>query len=233
MLSTAAGAAFATTPAGFSYSLSNSAGDVRAVINALADKSLVKVISSPSLMVLDNHTASIAVGNQQPVRVGETITAGGNVSNNIQYKDTGVGLAVTPSVNSGNMVTMQLNQTVTDVGQVDAATGQRSFLQRQFSSKVAVRSGETLVLGGLIRDNSATGKSGLPLLQDLPLIGSLFSANTTSVNRTELLVVITPRVVRTEQDVSKVSRELRDKMKTLFPASAANDPASGQDDSGR
>lgn len=233
MLSTAAGAAFATTPAGFSYSLSNSAGDVRAVINALADKSLVKVISSPSLMVLDNHTASIAVGNQQPVRVGETITAGGNVSNNIQYKDTGVGLAVTPSVNSGNMVTMQLNQTVTDVGQVDAATGQRSFLQRQFSSKVAVRSGETLVLGGLIRDNSATGKSGLPLLQDLPLIGSLFSANTTSVNRTELLVVITPRVVRTEQDVSKVSRELRDKMKTLFPASAANDPAPGQDDSGR
>jgi general secretion pathway protein D len=233
MLSTAAGAAFASTPAGFSYSLSNSAGDVRAVVNALADKSLVKVISSPSLMVLDNHTASIAVGNQQPVRVGETITAGGNVSNNIQYKDTGVGLSVTPSVNSGNMVTLQLNQTVTDVGQVDAATGQRSFLQRQFSSKVAVRSGETLVLGGLIRDNSATGKSGLPLLQDLPLIGSLFSANTTSVNRTELLVVITPRVVRTEQDVGKVGRELRDKMKTLFPAGASNDPAAGQDDPSR
>jgi general secretion pathway protein D len=217
-LSTATGAVFGSTPAGFSYSLSNSVGDVRAVINALADKSLVKVISSPSLMVLDNHTASIVVGNQQPVRVGETITAGGNVSNNIQYKDTGVGLAVTPSVNAGNMVTMQLNQTVTDVGQVDAATGQRSFLQRQFSSKVAVRSGETLVLGGLIRDNSVTGKSGVPILQDLPIVGSLFSANTTNVNRTELLVMITPRVVRTEQDVGRVGRELKDKMKTLFQA---------------
>ena len=222
-LSTATGAVFGSTPAGFSYSLSNAVGDVRAVINALADKSLVKVISSPSLMVLDNHTASIVVGNQQPVRVGETITAGGNVSNNIQYKDTGVGLSVTPSVNSGNMVTMQLNQTVTDVGQVDAATGQRSFLQRQFSSKVAVRSGETLVLGGLIRDNSATGKSGVPLLQDLPLIGSFFSANTTNVNRTELLVMITPRVVRTEQDVGRVGKELKDKMKTLFQATPIGD----------
>ena len=220
MLSTASGATFASTPAGFSYTLSNSIGDVRAVLNALADKSLVKVISSPSLMVLDNHTASIAVGNQQPVRVGETITTGGNVSNNIQYKDTGVSLAVTPSVNAGNMVTMQLNQTVTDVGQVDTATGQRSFLQRQFASKVAVRSGETLVLGGLIRDNSASGKTGLPILQDLPIIGSLFGANTTSVNRTELLVVITPRVVRTEQDMSKVGQELKDRMKNLFtPAS--------------
>lgn len=217
MLSTAAGATFGSTPSGFSYSLSNSVGDVRAVVNALADKSLVKVISSPSLMVLDNHTASIVVGNQQPVRVGETITVGGNVSNNIQYKDTGVGLAVTPSVNAGNMVTMQINQTVTDVGQVDAATGQRSFLQRQFTSKVAVRSGETLVLGGLIRDNSANGKSGVPILQDIPLIGSLFAANTTNVNRTELLVMITPRVVRTEQDVGKVGRELKDQMRTLFP----------------
>jgi len=220
VLSTAAGAVFGSTPAGFSYSLRNSAGDVRAVLNALADKSLVKVISSPSLMVLDNHTASIAVGTQQPVKIGQTTTSGGVISDNIQYKDTGVSLAVTPSVNAGNMVTMQLSQSVTDVGQIDVATGQRSFLQRQFSSKVAVRSGEALVLGGLIRDNSTTGKSGLPGLQDIPLIGSLFGATNSSVNRTELLVIITPRVVRTEQDVRQMGQELKDSMKTLFPADA-------------
>lgn len=217
VLSTATGAAFGSTPAGFSYTLSNPLGDVRAVLNALADKSLVKVISSPSLMVLDNHTASIAVGNQQPIKVGETVTTGGNVTSNIQYKDTGVSLAVTPSVNAGNMVTMQLSQAVTDVGQVDAATGQRTFLQRQFSSKVAVRSGETLVLGGLIRDNTTTGKSGLPGLQDIPIFGSLFGANTTSSNRTELLVLITPRVVRTEQDMRQMGQDLKDRMKTLYP----------------
>lgn len=217
MLSTAAAAVLGSTPAGFSYTLRNSAGDVRAILNALADKSLVKVISSPSLMVLDNHTASISVGNQQPVRIGQTTTSGGVIQDNIQYKDTGVNLAVTPSVNAGNMVTMQLNQSVTDVGQIDVATGQRSFLQRQFASKVAVRSGEALVLGGLIRDNSTAGKSGLPGLQDIPILGNLFGATSNSINRTELLVIITPRVVRTPQDVREIGQDLKESMKTLFP----------------
>jgi general secretion pathway protein D len=227
MLSTAAGAVFGATPAGFSYTLRNSVGDVRAVLNALADKSLVKVISSPSLMVLDNHTASIAVGTQQPVKIGQTTTSGGVISDNIQYKDTGVNLAVTPSVNAGNMVTMQLSQSVTDVGQIDAATGQRSFLQRQFASKVAVRSGEALVLGGLIRDNTTTGKSGLPGLQDIPLFGNLFGATSKSTNRTELLVVITPRVIRTEQDLREIGQDLKDRMKTLYPPVQDVPPVSG------
>ena len=219
-LGNAAAVAFGATPQGFSYTLGNSLGDVRVVLNALANKSLVKVISSPSLMVLDNHTANITVGDQTPVRIGETVTAGGNVTTNIQYKDTGVSLAVTPSVNAGNMVTMQINQTVTDVGQPDKSAGdQRSFLQRQFTSKVAVRSGETLVLGGLIRDNSGSGKSGLPGLQDIPIFGKLFGSTTTSVNRTELLVMITPRVVRTEQDMRQTGQELKARMQTLFQPS--------------
>ena len=210
------GTVFGATPAGFSYTLSNSMGDVRAVLNALATKSLVKVISSPTLMVMDNHTASIAVGTQQPIKVGDTVTAVGTTSS-IQYKDTGVSLTVTPSVNAGDMVTMLINQAVTDVGEQDTATGQRAFLQRQFSSKVAVRSGQSLVLGGLIRDNTTTGKNGLPVLQDIPLIGALFGTNTKNTNRTELLVVITPKVVRTEIDVRKVGQELRASMQGLFP----------------
>lgn len=214
VLSTAAGAAFGSTPAGFSYTLRNSLGDVRAVLNALAEKSLVKVISSPSLMVLNNHTASIVVGNQQPVKIGETVTNIG-ISNNIQYKDTGVSLSVTPSVNAGNMVTMQIDQAVTDVGAVDLATGQRSFLQRQIGSKVAVRSGETLVLGGLIRDNATNGKSGIPGLQDIPLFGNLFGASNINSNRTELLVVITPQVVRSDQDLRELARSMREKMQHL------------------
>ncbi len=218
VLSTAAGAVFGATPAGFSYTLSNSAGGVRAVLNALADKSLVKVISSPSLMVLDNHQANITVGNQQPIKLGQTITSGGVTQDNIQYKDTGVSLSVTPSVNAGNMVTMDLAQSVTDVGQIDAATGQRAFLQRQFTSKVAVRSGESLVLGGLIRDNTTSGKSGLPGLQDIPLFGNLFGSTSKSNNRTELVVIITPRVVRTAQDVREIGQDLKERMKTLYPA---------------
>lgn len=220
VLSTLAGGVLGGATSGFSYTLSNSAGNVRAVLNALAEKSLVKVISSPSLMVLDNHTASINVGNQQPIRTSETVTNLG-INTSIQYKDTGVSLAVTPSVNAGNMVTMQLQQAVTDVGQIDTATGQRSFLQRNISSKVAVRSGETLVLGGLIRDNTTSGKSGIPLLQDLPLVGNLFGTNTSNGNRTELLVVITPRVLRSDQDVRTIGTELRDKAKLLFASPLA------------
>lgn len=216
VLSGVAGGVLGGPTAGFSYSLSNPLGQVRAVLNALAAKSLVKVISSPSLMVLDNHTASISVGNQQPVKAGESTSTEGTIrSTNIQYKDTGVNLVVTPSVNSGNIVTMQVDQTVTDVGAVDDATGQRAFLQRQIGSKVAVRSGETLVLGGLIRDNSTTGKSGIPLLQDVPVVGNLFSSNTVAAARTELLVVITPRVVRSDQEMRDVSTELRERMRGL------------------
>jgi len=217
VLSRAAGAALGSTPAGFSYTWATSTGDVRAVLNALADKSLVNVISSPSLMVMDNHTASIAVGTQQPVQSGQTITTGGNISSNIQYKDTGVNLSVTPSVNSGNMVSMQINQSVTDVGGVDAATGQRSFLQRQIASKVAVRSGETIVLGGLIRDNSTVGRAGIPFLSDIPIVGNLFGTSSKNSGRTELLVMITPRVVRSDQEIKDLANDVRERMKGLFP----------------
>jgi general secretion pathway protein D len=217
VLSRAAGAALGSTPAGFSYTWASSTGNVRAVLTALADKSLVKVISSPSLMVMDNHTASIAVGTQQPVQSGQTVTTGGNVSSNIQYKDTGVNLSVTPSVNSGNMVAMQLNQSVTDVGGIDAATGQRSFLQRQIGSKVAVRSGETIVLGGLIRDNSTVGRTGIPFLSDIPIVGNLFGTSSKNSGRTELLVMITPRVVRSDQEIKDLANDVRERMKGLLP----------------
>jgi general secretion pathway protein D len=220
VLSAAAGGVLGGALAGFSYTLSNSMGNIRAVLNALADKSLVKVISSPSLMVLDNHTAAISVGNQQPIQSGTTITSGAVISNSIQYKDTGVNLSVTPSVNAGNIVTMLINQAVTDVGAIDLATGQRAFLQRQISSKVAVRSGESLVLGGLIRDNTTSGKSGLPVLQDIPIFGSLFGTNSRNTDRTELLVVITPRVVRSDQDAREVGSELRERMKSFAPLSS-------------
>ena len=174
-------------------------------------------------MVLDNHTAAIAVGNQQPIRSGETVSTGGFATTTIQYKDTGVSLAVTPSVNAGNIVTMQINQGVTDVGQIDTATGQRTFLQRRIDSKVAIRSGETLVLGGLIRDNTTTGKSGIPWLQDIPVVGNLFGSNNTNTARTELLVVITPRVVRSDQEIRDVSGEMRQRMKGLTSIEATPD----------
>jgi general secretion pathway protein D len=226
VLSNIAGGLLGGAEAGFSYTLRNSAGAVRAVLNSLADKSLVKVISSPSLMVLDNHTAAISVGNQQPIQSALTVTDGGVRTASIQYKDTGVALAVTPSVNAGNMVTLQINQAVTDVGEIDAATGQRTFLQRQIGSKVAVRSGESIVLGGLIRDNATSGSSGVPVLHEIPVLGALFGTKTSESSRTELLVIITPRVVRTDLDAREVSNEMRERMKSFSGASGFAAPKS-------
>lgn len=210
---------------GFTYQLSNSAGALKAVLNGLASKSLIKVISSPNLMVLDNHTATINVGDQVPIVTSTTTFDSANVptTSSVQYKDTGVNLVVTPSVNSGNVVTMQVDQTTTDVGTASSsANNQPSFLQRQISSKVAVRSGESIVLGGLIKDNSTTSKSGVPFLQDVPVVGKLFGTNASKSNRTELLVIITPRVVRTDVDIREVSEDLRERMRGLQQIKGAN-----------
>lgn len=215
VLSTSSTGAISGAQQGFTYSVTNPLGAIRAVLNTMADKQLVNVISSPSVMVLDNQTASIQVGTQQPIRSSTTITDGGVTSSSIQYKDTGVLLTVTPSVNSGSLVTMQISQAVSDVGAIDGATGQRAFRQRQIVSKVAVRSGETVVLGGLIRDNKGNGRQGIPLLQDIPVLGALFSTTTLAKDRTELLVMITPRILRNEQDVREVGSEFRSKMRDV------------------
>jgi len=198
---------------GFSYTVTNGAGDISAVLNALAEKSLINVISTPSVMVLDNHTASIHVGDQVPVERSTTVTDGGNPIQSIDFRDTGVKLAVTPSVNAGGMVVMDIQQSVTDVGEIDLATGQRSFLERNIESRVAVRTDESVVLGGLIRENASTGKSGIPWLVDIPVVGNLFGSTDNSDRRTELLVIITPRVLFNEADLREVSREMRERMR--------------------
>lgn len=200
---------------GFAYTVSNQAGAFKAVLNALAEKSLVNVISTPSVLVLDNHTAAIHVGFQQPIQSRQSVTDGGVSQTSIEYKDTGVKLEVTPSVNDGGLVTLDVIQSVTDVGPVDTATEQRSFLERNVSSRVAIRDGESVVLGGLIRDNSTQGKSGVPLLMDIPVLGNLFSTTADNTTRTELLIFITPRVLESDEDLMGITREMKQRMRGL------------------
>ncbi len=200
---------------GFSYSVTNSLGNISAVLNALAEDSLINVISTPSVMVLDNHLAYIHVGDQVPVRQGSFVQEGGTVTENFQYRDTGVKLNVRPSVNAGRLVTMDVEQSVTDVGTVDSATGQRTFLERNIMSRVAVRSDESVVLGGLIRENASSTDSGVPLLHRIPVVGSLFGTTSNENRRTELLVIITPRVIANESELREVSNELRSQVRTM------------------
>jgi len=203
---------------GFSYVVTNTIGDVKAVLNALADKSLINVISTPSVMVLDNHTAYIHVGDQVPIidqQSTSDASSTSRITQSITYRDTGVKLSVTPSVNAGGLVTMDVEQSVTDVGPIDSATGQRAFLERNILSKVAVRSNQSVVLGGLIRENATRDNRGIPFLHTLPVVGSLFGSTIDDGKRTELLVIITPRALYSEEELRQVSKEMRSKIRKM------------------
>ena len=200
---------------GFSYTILNKAGVVRATLNALAENSQVRLLSSPSVMVLNNHNATIQVGQQQPIKSSTSVTTGNLVTESIIYKDTGVMLSVTPSVNAGGLITLDISQQVTDVGDLDTATGQRAFLTRQIQTRVAVRSGEPIVLGGLIRENDTTGRNGVPLLSSIPVVGALFGNHTNNNNRTELLVLMTPRALEDDDALRSASAEMRQRMRAM------------------
>jgi general secretion pathway protein D len=200
----------------FSYAITDSAGIVKALLSALASDSKVRVLSSPQVMVVDNQQAVIRVGQQQPIP-GQISTSTSSTLQSFEFKDTGVLLEVLPRVNSGGMVNMEVKQEVIDVGGIDQATGQRSFLQRSVTSKVAVKSGQTLVLGGLIRDNRSDGQSGIPVLYKIPVLGALFGNTSEDMTRTELIVLITPRVVQTTQEIDQITEEIKRKMRAVEP----------------
>ena len=202
---------------GFSYSIVNNAGAVRATLNALANKSQLRVLSNPSVLVLDNHSATFQVGDQVPVRTGNsTISNGVVISDSFTYKDTGVMLSVSPSVNSGGLITLGVSQAVIDIGAtLDAATNQSKFLTRQIQTRVAVRSGETVVLGGMIRENETRARGGVPALSDIPLFGALFSTTSEKRERTELMVLLTPRALEDDDQVRAASVEMRQRIRSL------------------
>ncbi len=199
----------------------------RALLNIMATDSRLNVISSPTLMVLDNHTAMIRVGDQVPIRTSETTNTsgaipidGGNtgalVTSTIQYHDTGVLLEVTPRVNAGGMVILDISQEVNDVDETTTSSiDSPTIIQRKIKTSIAVQNGETIVLGGLIKENEADGSAGVPILKDLPLVGWLFSAKAKLKNRTELLVMITPNTVSNVNEARTVTEEYRRKLKDV------------------
>lgn len=222
------GAGIAPVSPGFSYSVVDSANAVRAVFNTLASDNKVNVVSSPSLMVLDNQAASIRVGDQVPIRTSETTNTGSSgadplVTSTIQFRDTGVMLEVTPQIKDGGMVVLKINQDVSDVAQTTSSgIDSPTINQRQINTTVAVHSGDTIVLGGLIRDNQDKGNSGVPGLRSLPGLGWAFGETRKKRRRTELVVLITPTTITSRDEAREVTREFRQHLKGLkLPAGFA------------
>ena len=186
---------------------------VGALMHILQNDSRAKVISSPHIMVTDNQTAKIQVGQQISVTTQQqsgVATSTGLVST-FQYLNTGILLSVTPHINTGGMVTMEINQEVSTVG--DAPAGSNPPINRRaVQSTVVVKSGEMMVLGGLIQDQANKSASGLPLLSQIPIIGGLFGTQGFKDTRTELVFMITPRVVSNSVQAHEVTDEFRKKL---------------------
>jgi general secretion pathway protein D len=209
----------------FSYALVDDADRIRAVFNALETESTLNVLSSPSLMVLDNQTASINVGDEIPIPTRQSTSNLDPIAptvNEIQYRNTGVTLSVTPRVNAGGLVTMEIEQEVADAVETTSSDlNAPTIATRRINSVVAVHSGETVVLGGLIRDSTTRAGSGIPVLRDIPLLGKLFGQTTDSGRRTELLVLITPRAVASRTEARDVTEEFRRKLRAFAPPAGA------------
>ena len=121
-------------------------------------------------------------------------------------------LTVIPRINAGNMVTLDVLQKITDIGPIDSATKQRTFLQRSMKSRIAVQSGQTAILGGLIRDNKDNSRNGIPLLVDIPVLGYLFGTTEKNKERTELIVLLTPRVMENMTQTQQITEEIKSKL---------------------
>ncbi len=219
-LSNTASSTIASSFPGFSYMFANGS-NIQVVLNALGAVTHVNVISSPEVLVLNNQTARLEVGNEVPVLTAQAIsTIGANapVVNAVQYLDTGVILKVTPRVNRGGTVMMDISQEVSGVATDSSSQiGSPTIQQRKISSSVAVEDGETIALGGLFTNQVTTGKSGLPFLQDIPVLGDLFGTNTDTHDKTELMVLITPHVVDDVRKARAVTDELRKKLPDVQP----------------
>ncbi len=189
-----------------------------AVVDALDTVTTINVISSPNLMILNNESARLVVGDQVPtsIRTAQDANAGDEVFvSTVEYRDTGVIFEVTPRINSSGSVILNIGQEVSLVGETDPATGNPIISQRLINSSVSVDSGETIVLGGLFSDRSTNSNGGIPILKDLPIAGALFGNSSNGRAQTELLVLITPRIVNNRMDARRVTQQLRSRVDSL------------------
>ena len=195
-------------------------GDSGAILSAIDTVTNLNVISSPRLMVLDNQSARLQVGDEVPVITQQQQSTDGdsNIVNNIEFKETGVTLQITPRVNSSGLVTLDiLQETSNVVSESVDGTLTPTISQRTIESSIAVQDGNTILLGGMIQESNSAGKSGVPILSDLPAIGGLFGTRSNGLARTELIVLLTPRVIRNPNDVRDASEEMRLRLQAMRP----------------
>lgn len=206
------------------------------LLNALASMGNVNVLASPHILAMDNKEANIQIGDEVPTATGLTqqpSTTTGSITpttlvstGQIQYKTVGTLLTVKPHITEKNRVTLDITQEVSGLGALIKVAGQdfQGFNTRKAKTSAVVQSGHTLVLGGLIRESKSQGRSGIPFLSKIPILGYLFGTTTDTYSKTELLVMVTPHVISNQEDADAATMEFQDKVKTIKERLGKNKP---------
>ncbi len=214
-----ANGAVASAFPGFSWIFSSARASV--VLNAVSGVTDVEVLSSPTLMVMDNRTAELQVGDQVPIATQSAVSVtdpDAPIVNRIELRDTGVILRVTPRVNDSGRVILEIEQEVSDViATTTSGIDSPTIQQRKLKTTVVVNDGDSIALGGLIQRRHSDGRTKVPLAGDIPVVGSLFRNKTDTVRKTELLILITPRVVRDLHEARNVTAEFRRQLDIAIP----------------
>ncbi|MCE5263967.1 MAG: hypothetical protein LLG97_10585 [Deltaproteobacteria bacterium] len=204
----------ALTQAGFTFLVTDAAGIVRGLLTALASESKAKVLAAPHILVSDNRDAKIQVGQQVPLLTSETYGAVGvTPQRNYQYKDIGIILKVKPRINEGGLVSLEISQEISTSEKITLGGTEQLLLNKtEATTNLVVQDGQTIVIGGLIREDTNKGSSGVPFLSRIPIIGWLFGGSTDDVKRQELIILLTPRVIKNQKEAKELSQELIDNM---------------------
>jgi general secretion pathway protein D len=191
-------------------------GEFEAILNAMATDSNIKVLSTPSIFTSNNQEASINVSDSTPYPVSQITTTNADIPTvtTVNYREVGIILNVTPRVSQGGTVHMEVQVSADEPGDSVVFGGQEypGFKTRQASATVNIQDGYTVILGGLMRDTLGITTSKVPLLGDIPLVGALFRSRTTRKEKVELLVFLTPRIIRSPAEAQQLSEQIRDRL---------------------
>ena len=189
------------------------------LINALATENRVNILSTPHVIAADNREANILIGEEVPILTStstSSLTDSARTVNSIQYRETGKILTILPQINSTGLVNLEIRQEVSAVGSEEfGRTNSPSFISREAETTVVVEDGESVVLGGIIDDQIERSRRGVPYLMDIPVLGRLFRVDSEKVTRTELIILITPHVIRNRQELRTVSEEFTGRIQSL------------------
>lgn len=215
---------------GLAVSLIRDKGEFTASLNAAADNSSVSILSSPRLIAASGKTATMQVGTQVPIITTQQTapdgTSGGtsNILQQVQYRNTGVVLAISPVVNSSRRVELTVSQEVSDAQANDTSNIQSPLiLTRSFETTLSIDDGETVLLAGLISENRSSGNNGIPYLKDIPLLGNLFKSQSQSLQKTELIVLLTPYIIDSRDSSRLVRDAFRSQLSGLKESFAVSD----------